>query len=176
MGTRGLKICKACRRSFEPQLTDSEIREIWFTEQELEMDEEHRLYSGHGHLQAPYQDLCERCSMDPNVEAFPGGLFGGPPVYRVRDPERDRPRRLPVQDGNVIAPPKQSLHKVQTSDGFGFTIDGPLPPQEVIDTLGAAIRKGLPGGEIGPAVRVKITKKKKRRTLWQRLFGKKKKP
>lgn len=184
MGTRGLKICKACRRSFEPQLTDQEIRELWFTEEQLAADQEHIEMAGHGHLMAPYQELCGKCSTDPDVELVHGSLFG-PPVYR----KRGRVKKLKVSEqkpDTVLFPsPQDSLdamgeflsgtHKVKTSDGFEMTIEGPLPPQDVIDAMGAAVRSGAVEGTIKPAKKARVTIIKKRPSLLARLFGKRKK-
>lgn len=188
MGTRGLKICKACRKSFEPQLTDDEIREIWFTEDQLAADEEHKLYSGHGHLVAPTQDLCEKCRIDPTVEVV-RDMFGGPPQYRKRGKD-DKPRRVPVRDGNIIAPLKAVNFDgpikdwpVTASDGTELVIQGQIPPpQQVVDEM-ARIYKTLPEKD-RKRIRAAVAKSKgvaptpkkaKKKTLWQRLFPKKKK-
>lgn len=167
MGTRGIKICGACRRSFEPQFTDDEILRLWYTEEEIEADDEHEAQTGHSHLEAPSQELCPSCSMDPDV-VYVGAPFGGRPVYRKK---KEKPRRIPVQDGNVVAPPRPR-HEVRTTDGLRMTVEGPLPPQEIIDAMGAAIRAGSAGGTITPVPADPIVSEKK--TLWQRIFGKKK--
>ena len=130
--------------------------------------------AGHGHLMAPYQELCGKCSVDPEVELVGGSLFG-PPVYRKRPKGGDRPRRLKVEDFNPVPQKDEKVHEVQTSDGFKMTIEGPLPPQEIIDAMGAAVRSGAVEGTIKPAKKAKVTIIKKRPSLWDVLFGKKKK-
>lgn len=175
MGIRGLKICKACHRSFEPQLTDEEIRELWFTEEQLAQDKEHVEMTGHGHLMAPYQELCMKCSMDPDLEMLGGGIFGTPVRYRKRPKRGDRPRRLKVEDLNPVPQKEEEVHEVETTNGLKMTIHGPLPPQEVIDAMGAAVRSGAMEGTVKPVRKAKVTIIKKRPSLWDALFGKRKK-
>lgn len=194
MGTRGLKICRACRRSFEPQLTDDEIFDLWFTEEEIEADEEHEAMTGHSHLRAPVQELCAKCAMDP--ELYPVyGPFGGPPQYR----RKGKTKRLPVQDGNVMqlprhpghllqdmidSAPKLDVHKVKASDGTEMEIHGPQPPPEVVEEMARIyktmqpdeqkkIQAAVAKAKQQPKLRVRITRKKKKPTLWQMLIGKK---
>ncbi len=189
MGTRGIKICKGCRRSFEPQLTDDEIFDLWFTQEEIEADEEHEAQTGHSHLEAPTQELCGKCAMDPDL--YPVyGPFGGPPQYR----RKSKMKRLPVQDSNVIqlprhpghllqdmldSAPQLDVHKVKASDGTEMEIHGPLPPQEIIDAMAQAVKAGQVEGTITPrakaTARITITRTKKKASIWERIFGNKKK-
>lgn len=170
MALKGIKICKACRKAFEPQLTDAEIRELWFTEEQLVAEEEHVEMSGHGHLMAPYQELCGKCAMDPEVEVVGGGFFGGPARYMKRKPKSDGGlRKLKVTDSNIVSLPKQEgVHDVETSDGFKMRVEGPLPPQEIIDAMGTAVREGGVEGTIKPIKIPHITiSKKKKKPWWQ---------
>lgn len=153
MGTRGLKICKCCRKAFEPQLTDAEIASLWFTEQELEMDQEHFEQTGHSHLQAPVQELCDKCSMNPDLEAQ-HNPFTGRTMYRIRQ----KMKKLKVENKNV--------HQVTTSSGIPLTIEGTLPPQEIIDIIAGEIMQGKVEGNVAPK---KVVKKliSKKRPWWR---------
>lgn len=133
MGTKGLKICKGCHKSFEPQFTDSEIFDLWFTEKEIEMDREHMEQSGHSHLEAPTQELCAVCAMDPDLFAIHAPL-GGEVQYR----KRQKVKRMKVQDLN------EKEYRVKATDGTAMTFVGNRPPpQEIVDMMNDFTRAAI---------------------------------
>lgn len=186
MTKRGIKICKGCRRSFEPQLTDDEIFDLWFTEEEIEADEQHFEQTGHSHLNAPIQELCAKCSVDPDLYPV-HGPFGGPTQYRRKTKmkkikvQEDAPLRGLVPDmimHDEFVPEHAQVHDVVASDGTKMQIHGPKPPQEIIDAMAAAVRAGQVEGTIKQTPKkavITITREKKKPSIWELLFGKKKK-
>jgi len=156
MGTRGLKICKGCRKSFEPQLTDSEIFELWFTEKEIEMDREHEEQSGHSHLEAPTQELCGKCSMDPEMTMMHNPLTGDHHYA-----PRRKMKRLKVQDMS-----EREFH-VKASDGTPMTFTGNTPPpQDIVDMMND-MTKTLQRKTVKSEVKKEVTIITKKRPWWR---------
>lgn len=114
MSKKGIKICKCCRKAFEPQFTDAEIASLWFTEKQLEMDQEHIEMTGHSHLQAPVQELCGKCSLDPDIETM-YGPFG------VKYRKRQKMKKLKVHSNNQLVTDGLVIH------------EGPLTMQEIVN-------------------------------------------
>ena len=179
MGAKGLKICKACHKSFEPQLSDADMRDLWYEEEELERDREHAEASGHSHLEEPpYQELCMKCSKDPDVEVLLPGPFGGETLYRKRRKAASM-KKLRVQDVQA-----QTEHRVMASDGTEMTLTGGSnpPPQEIVDLM----REASKGFEEALAKRdvqkmgehlakEEAPKPPEKRPLWRIIFRRKKK-
>lgn len=66
-----IKICECCGYSFRPQLTDSQWRDFYFTEEQQERAElfasEHPTNMGGVRYDHPTQVLCDLCSAEKDI-------------------------------------------------------------------------------------------------------------
>ncbi len=88
-----LKLCKACFRSFTPQLSDHEMKLLFYDQETIDkvdflLAEWPGAYRDPLHV--PYQVVCEKCLVDPRLEVYHSFLGG--PQFRLR-PEDPKPEK-----------------------------------------------------------------------------------
>lgn len=101
MEGKPLRICKACYRTFRPQLTDDQLVDLYYEPDEVEkiqfMQAEYYGHHGVPKIHIPSQFLCEPCINDPEI-SIEEGIFGTVSICRngrrINGPlERDKGRK-----------------------------------------------------------------------------------
>lgn len=150
MGTPGLKLCGCCRKTFRPQFSEEDLRDLYFEEDQLErMEAMAKEYPTHFQMpHVPTQDLCVKCASDPDL-VVSTNIFG-PTRYEIRRPEAER---------------KTVKLKVRGEASRGDMIVG----------TGAALSSWSPSPAVDEKRVEEIVEKvlSKKKTLWERLFGRK---
>jgi hypothetical protein len=75
-----LRICKACKRTFVPQLSDDQLLALFYEPEYVEKVEflqaEYPGFMGVPSLNTPKQIVCTKCMDDPNVEITTSWMGG----------------------------------------------------------------------------------------------------